>query len=103
MTIDFVPKGARPIARVTPSIKFNSGYDGFQDATIYIDDIPVAYFSSAHGGIVSIGLETGPFIGDDDTKEVAHLKERGFVFVEKEIEGRGPGFIEHYITLEGPR
>jgi hypothetical protein len=104
MTIDFVQGQEVVNPRVTPSIKFDDGCDGYHDACIYIyiDDIVVAYFDSTTGGIISLPLATGPYTGGGDIEDVKYLQGRGFKLLEKENE-RGFPFVDYYIQLEGPR
>lgn len=76
MTIDFVPEGYEDKrTRVTPSIKFSTGDDGYKDATIYVDHIAVAFFDFQTGGLTLLPIEVSPSWGDEDLK---YLESKGF-------------------------
>lgn len=98
MSIDFVAKDAVRNPRVTPSIKFEDSFDEWKDATIYIDNVPVAYFDAETGGIRALLLEVGPYTRGDDSEKVKYLTNRGFKL--KEIPAsRGLPYVNFTIML----
>ncbi len=75
--IEYVDKDMEINPRVTPSIKFTSE-EGWYDAMIYIDHIPVAYFGG-DGAICALPFETGPnYVNGDESHKVKYLQDRGF-------------------------
>ena len=95
--IDFVPENYKPSERVTPSIKFH--VDGeYRDATIYIDDIAVAFFDSSNGGLTLLPIEVGPndWGSVDDLK---YLQDRGFSLDKKKHRWQKKGYYEYYIQI----
>lgn len=95
MTIKWVESEFKPSPQIVVSLKFEE-YDGHHDATIYYDDVAVAYFSPT-GGIRALPLETGPFNGGDQSDDIKHLMSKGVVFDIVPKNGWGEGFIDYYI------
>ncbi|SRR5260221_165861 len=77
--INFIPKDYKINEAVTPSIKFSDS-DGYMDATIYIDHVPIAYFDTDTGGLNLVAFETGSYYtSDGDMEEIKYLESKGII------------------------
>lgn len=96
MTLQFVSSEPDANVYVTPSLKF-SNEGGYQDCTLYIDHIPVAYFDNLTGGLTLVPIELGPYISGDDTESKTYLESKGFEL--DAVPKKNPDFVDYYIKI----
>lgn len=100
MTIDFINKNSKINDRLSPTIKFEH-IGEYYDATICLDDIPVAYFDNSTGGLCLVPFEIGPHLVDGgDAKDVDYLESRGVIFNVSERRSSGKTVYEYRIKVD---
>lgn len=83
---------------IRPQLKFESE-GGYDDCTLYLDHVAVAYFDTRNGALNLLPLEVFPDDANDERHDVKYLQDRGVELEKKPHHWGKEGYWEYFLKI----